>query len=277
MYTDKLFTGQREITGLGIYHYGARFYSQKLGRFLSADTVVPGVSNPQALNRYSYVLGNPLRYTDPTGHICVNNNGTDDEVSMSGDCHGGENPHYTGGLVGSPSGWEPEDDEPDNTQPSAVATMAMVLDTAAMALNGGYALVGDLIFIVCQGCYPAVVGTYHFYSYIPNTISTVAMVLWIMDGVETGENNLTVTQTSQGTTVSFSVSQDTLVAVGTNIAGWTLLKEPNAAFAVDAAVAGYDLGRFGAIPFIDFVIPARINPTITYNTNTGWDFSWQQK
>jgi RHS repeat-associated protein len=111
MYTDKLFTGQREITGLGIYHYGARFYSQKLGRFLSADMIVPGMFNPQALNRYSYVLGNPLRYTDPTGHICVNNNGTDDEVAMSGDCDGGENPLYTGGLVGSPVGYDPDDPE----------------------------------------------------------------------------------------------------------------------------------------------------------------------
>jgi len=27
--TDRLFTGQREMTGLGIYHYGARFYSPK--------------------------------------------------------------------------------------------------------------------------------------------------------------------------------------------------------------------------------------------------------
>ena len=25
MLTDKLFTGQREVAGLGIYHYGARF------------------------------------------------------------------------------------------------------------------------------------------------------------------------------------------------------------------------------------------------------------
>jgi hypothetical protein len=27
LYTDKLYTGQRDITGLGIYHYNARFYS----------------------------------------------------------------------------------------------------------------------------------------------------------------------------------------------------------------------------------------------------------
>lgn len=30
MYTDKLFTGQREMAGLGIYHYNARFYSPYL-------------------------------------------------------------------------------------------------------------------------------------------------------------------------------------------------------------------------------------------------------
>ena len=47
MYTDKLFTSQREMAGLGIYHYGARFYSPKLGRFLSADSIVPNPANPQ--------------------------------------------------------------------------------------------------------------------------------------------------------------------------------------------------------------------------------------
>src|SRR5215208_2522883 len=51
MKTDKLFTGQREMAGLGIYHFNARFYSPKLGRFLTPDTIVPGYANPQSLNR----------------------------------------------------------------------------------------------------------------------------------------------------------------------------------------------------------------------------------
>ncbi len=36
---------------------------------LQADTIIPEPGNPQALNRYSYVLNNPLKYTDPTGHM----------------------------------------------------------------------------------------------------------------------------------------------------------------------------------------------------------------
>ena len=44
MQIDKLFTRQREMAGLGIYHYGARFYSPKSGRFLSPDTIIPSVA-----------------------------------------------------------------------------------------------------------------------------------------------------------------------------------------------------------------------------------------
>jgi hypothetical protein len=43
-------------------------YSSALGRWLSPDTIVSQPGNPQDLNRYAYVLGNPLRYTGPTGH-----------------------------------------------------------------------------------------------------------------------------------------------------------------------------------------------------------------
>ena len=52
-----------------MYFYNARYYDGTLGRFLSADTIVPSPANPQSLNRYAYTLNNPLRYTDPTGHF----------------------------------------------------------------------------------------------------------------------------------------------------------------------------------------------------------------
>lgn len=30
---------------------------------------MPDFKNPQVLNRYSYVVNNPLKYTDPSGHV----------------------------------------------------------------------------------------------------------------------------------------------------------------------------------------------------------------
>jgi hypothetical protein len=50
---------------------GAREYDFRLGRWLSADSIVPDPANPQSLNRYAYVHGNPLRYIDPSGHTPV--------------------------------------------------------------------------------------------------------------------------------------------------------------------------------------------------------------
>jgi hypothetical protein len=38
---------------------------------VQADTVVPSPANPQTLNRYAYTLNNPLKYTDPSGHVGV--------------------------------------------------------------------------------------------------------------------------------------------------------------------------------------------------------------
>jgi RHS repeat-associated protein len=50
--------------------------SPYINHFVSADTVVPGYTNPQNLNRYSYVGNNPLRYTDPSGHMLVEDEGS---------------------------------------------------------------------------------------------------------------------------------------------------------------------------------------------------------
>ncbi len=71
MPTDYGFTGQKFDASDGLMYYGARYYDAALGRFISADTIVPSTYNPQALNRYSYVLNNPVRYVDPSGHCPI--------------------------------------------------------------------------------------------------------------------------------------------------------------------------------------------------------------
>lgn len=72
--TDFTYTGQKMDVSDGLMYYGARYYDAQLGRFISADTIVPSAANPQNLNRYSYVLNNPLRYRDPSGH-CMDDGG----------------------------------------------------------------------------------------------------------------------------------------------------------------------------------------------------------
>ncbi|MCC6605264.1 MAG: RHS repeat-associated core domain-containing protein [Anaerolineae bacterium] len=69
--TDRDFTGQKENMELGLLYYQARFYVPGIGRFASADTLVPDPGNPQAYNRYSYVENRPPNFNDPTGH-CKN-------------------------------------------------------------------------------------------------------------------------------------------------------------------------------------------------------------
>jgi RHS repeat-associated protein len=63
-YAHYSYTGQEYDIGLGVlYHLGARIYAPILGRFITPDPTIPDPSNPQSLNRYAYVLNNPLRYT----------------------------------------------------------------------------------------------------------------------------------------------------------------------------------------------------------------------
>jgi RHS repeat-associated protein len=91
----KQFTGKERDAETGLDYFLARYYSGAQGRFLSPDEwsggpddvltgkdiTPPGplpyadIRNPQSLNKYAYVYNNPLRYTDPDGHIAAINTG----------------------------------------------------------------------------------------------------------------------------------------------------------------------------------------------------------
>ena len=67
--TGARFTNQRIDDTLNLYNYNARYYDHWIGRFISADTIVPNPANPQSFNRYSYVLNSPSNFNDPSGHM----------------------------------------------------------------------------------------------------------------------------------------------------------------------------------------------------------------
>ncbi len=82
------FTGKERDTESGLDFFIARYYSSGYGRFLSPDEFAGGpvdafssgdplppgplpyadITNPLSLNKYAYVLNNPLVYVDPEGH-----------------------------------------------------------------------------------------------------------------------------------------------------------------------------------------------------------------
>jgi len=65
------FTGYEFDSETGNYYAYARYYSPRLGRFLSADLLGGVIENPQSLNRYAYVLNNPETFIDPLGLKCI--------------------------------------------------------------------------------------------------------------------------------------------------------------------------------------------------------------
>ncbi len=61
------FTGKEYDLESGLFYFGARYYDPKIGRFITKDIAGPDYENPQSLNRYIYVLNNPVKYIDPAG------------------------------------------------------------------------------------------------------------------------------------------------------------------------------------------------------------------
>src|SRR5215813_12979821 len=69
------FTGKERDSETGLDYFGARYYGNWIGRFLSPDwadksTAVPYAvfGDPQTLNLYSYVRNNPVSKADIDGH-----------------------------------------------------------------------------------------------------------------------------------------------------------------------------------------------------------------
>ncbi|MBI4754216.1 MAG: RHS repeat protein [Betaproteobacteria bacterium] len=65
--TDRGFTNHQMLDGFDLVHMNGRLYDPSLGRFMGADSYVQAPYDLQSYNRYSYVLNNPLLFTDPTG------------------------------------------------------------------------------------------------------------------------------------------------------------------------------------------------------------------
>jgi RHS repeat-associated protein len=62
------YTGHEHLDQFGLINMNGRLYDPVLRRMLSPDNYVQEPDNTQSFNRYSYVVNNPLRSTDPSGH-----------------------------------------------------------------------------------------------------------------------------------------------------------------------------------------------------------------
>ncbi len=67
------FTGKERDKESSLDYFGARYYSARLGRFVSPDAPFADqfALAPQSWSLYGYVRNNPLRFLDPTGYRCV--------------------------------------------------------------------------------------------------------------------------------------------------------------------------------------------------------------
>jgi len=63
---DRGYTGHEHLDQFALINMNGRLYDPILGRMLSPDNFAQ--NSTQGLNRYSYAMNNPLKYTDPSGN-----------------------------------------------------------------------------------------------------------------------------------------------------------------------------------------------------------------
>ncbi|MEM0542327.1 polymorphic toxin type 23 domain-containing protein [Flavobacterium sp. j3] len=68
---ERGYTGHEHLQGVVLIHMNGRLYDPVIHRFLQPDNFISDPQNTQAFNRYSYVLNNPLKYSDASGELPV--------------------------------------------------------------------------------------------------------------------------------------------------------------------------------------------------------------
>ncbi len=63
------YTGREWDDEAGLYYYRTRYYDAGVGRFTKKDGYLGTVEQPASLNRYVYVEGNPIKFSDPQGAV----------------------------------------------------------------------------------------------------------------------------------------------------------------------------------------------------------------
>jgi hypothetical protein len=110
-----------------------------IGRFLSADTVLPGAGNSQSYDRYSYVLNNPIRMIDPSGNVPTCSGGGADWYE-GGNCHGVQNNYKKKTIIRQLArdyGWSVEGNW-SVAQLQLISYTGSVIENRVDTLTGGY-------------------------------------------------------------------------------------------------------------------------------------------
>ena len=68
--TNYRFAGMEWDSETSLYHTWFRQYDMNQGRWMSVDPLPGSPDNPQSLDRYTYVLNDPVNLVDPSGLFC---------------------------------------------------------------------------------------------------------------------------------------------------------------------------------------------------------------
>jgi RHS repeat-associated protein len=181
-----LFTGLERDSENNTDHTPNRQYNSRQGRWLSPDPYLRSIdlTNPQSLNRYSYVLNNPLRFVDPSGLECVWDDGSYDAKNDPATGNVGKCQAQGGTWIelGQQGNWRQSGD-------SQLSNIVAQLEQGAINVVGAMGLDGTAYITIFgkpidgQTMVNATImqGQETFYGYYNNTPSTAGIYSTVSD------------------------------------------------------------------------------------------------